>query len=153
MTVNKRRKNSRYRGSHTHGGGAKKKRRGFGHRGGKGMAGTGKRADVKKPSVWKDVDYFGKYGFVSKATNQDIKAINIDYLDRNLQDLSSKNLITRENMFYSVDLEKLGFNKLLGNGKVLHKYKIKTSYASKGAVEKVKEAGGEVVLSVKNIEQ
>ena len=65
MTVNKRKKNSRQRGSQTHGWGAKKKHRSFGNRGGKGMAGSGKRADSKKPSLWKE-RYFGKIGFKSK---------------------------------------------------------------------------------------
>ena len=52
MTVNKRKKNSRQRGSHTHGWGAMKKHRGAGNRGGRGAAGSGKRADSKKPSIW-----------------------------------------------------------------------------------------------------
>ena len=56
MTVNKRKKFSRYRGSMTHGCGSKKKRRGSGHRGGKGMAGTGKRSDKK--NVRRILDYF-----------------------------------------------------------------------------------------------
>ena len=43
MKMHKRRKSSRYRGSKTHGRGFKKKARGSGHRGGFGMAGTGKR--------------------------------------------------------------------------------------------------------------
>ena len=54
MTVNKRKKNVRQRGHKTHGWGEKKKHRGKGHQGGAGMAGTGKRADSKKPSIWKD---------------------------------------------------------------------------------------------------
>ena len=152
MTVNKRKKKSRQRGSHTHGWGAKKKHRGSGHRGGKGMAGSGKRADTKKPSIWKNVDYFGKLGFVSKGKKEEVKPINIDYIDRNLETLSLKELIIKEDSFYSVDLKKMGFNKLLGNGKVLHKYKIKASYASKGAVEKIKEAGGEVIVFLKKAE-
>ena len=57
----------------------------------------------------------------------------------------SNNLITKENEFYIVELEKIGFNKLLGDGRVFMKFRIKTPYASKSAVEKVKEAGGEVI--------
>ncbi len=44
-------KNKRQRGLSSHGWGHKKKHRGAGNRGGKGMAGTGKRADTKKPSI------------------------------------------------------------------------------------------------------
>ena len=69
MTTNKRKKVVKYRGSHTHGGGAKKKRRGAGHRGGRGMAGSGKRADQKKPTILKlyGNSYFGKKGFSPKT--------------------------------------------------------------------------------------
>ena len=67
MTVNKRKKFSRYRASMTHGKGSKKKRRGSGNTGGVGKAGSGKRSDNKKPSHWKEKRYFGKYGFISKT--------------------------------------------------------------------------------------
>ena len=145
MTVNKRRKVRRYRGSQTHGKGSKKKRRGSGNRGGKGMAGTGKRSDSKKPSIWKE-DYFGKRGFISKGYKK-IKAVNIGFIEDNLENLSLQNLAIKENRFFSVDLKKMGFDKLLSKGEVKNKYKIKAVYASKNAVEKVKEAGGEVLLA------
>lgn len=144
MTVNKRKKAVRYRGSMTHGKGSKKKRRGSGNRGGKGMAGTGKRSDNKKPSIWKNAGYFGKHGFVSKNA-RNIKAVNISYLDENILKLPS-DAVSKENEFFSVDIKKLGFNKLLSNGKVINKYKIKVPYASKKAIEKIKNNGGEVIL-------
>ena len=144
MTVNRRKKFSRYRGSMTHGGGSKKKRRGSGNRGGKGMAGSGKRSDSKKPSLWKQ-KYFGKYGFVNKNIKKKINPININYLEENILQLPS-DVVNKENEFFSVDLEKLGFNKLLSSGKVTNKYKIKVPYASKKAIEKVKSNGGEVIL-------
>ena len=143
MTVNKRKKVSRYRGSMTHGGGSKKKRRGAGNRGGKGMAGSGKRADSKKPSLWKQ-KYFGKYGFVSKNVRK-INAINIGYLEENINKLP-QDIASKENGFFSVNLEKLGFNKLLSSGKATNKYRVKVSYASKKAIEKIKNNGGEVIL-------
>ena len=52
MPANKRKKLSRMRGTHTHKGGDKKKRRGAGHRGGRGNSGSGKRGDAKKPRYW-----------------------------------------------------------------------------------------------------
>lgn len=144
MTVNKRKKNTRQRGHKTHGWGAKKKHRGQGHRGGRGMAGTGKRADSKKPSIWENEGYFGKHGFVSKTPKVKVNAVNIGFIEQHLSKLLSRNLIKKEDGFYSFELEKLGFNKLLGDGKVSAKFRIKTPYASKTAIEKVKEAGGEV---------
>ena len=145
MTVNKRKKNERQRGHSTHGWGAKKKHRGKGHQGGAGMAGTGKRADSKKPSIWKDTHYFGKFGFVSKTPKVKINAVNIRYIEQNVNKFVSQNIIKKENDAYIVELEKLGYNKLLGDGRVSVKFKIKTPYASKTALEKIKEAGGEVV--------
>lgn len=147
MTVNKRKKNDRQRGSKTHGWGAKKKHRGKGHQGGAGMAGTGKRADSKKPSIWK-TDYFGKHGFVSKTPKLKINPVNINFIEQRLDRFISNGLIKKENGFYSVELEKLGYNKLLGDGKVSVKFKIKTPYASEKSVEKVKEAGGEVIMLI-----
>ncbi|MBI4452646.1 uL15 family ribosomal protein [Candidatus Woesearchaeota archaeon] len=144
MTVNKRKKNVRQRGSKTHGWGAKKKHRGKGHQGGAGMAGSGKRADSKKPSIWKDVHYFGKHGFVSKTPKTKIIPVNISYIEERLDKFLSQKLIQKENNIYSVELEKLGYNKLLGDGKVSVKFRINAPYASKSAIEKVKKAGGEV---------
>ena len=145
MTVNRRKKNVRQRGHKTHGWGAKKKHRGKGHQGGAGMAGTGKRADSKKPSIWKDKDYFGKHGFVSKTPKIKISPVNVSYIEQHINKFISANLVKKENGIYSVELEKLGYNKLLGEGKVSAKFKIKVPYASKSAVEKVKEAGGDIV--------
>ena len=144
MTVNKRKKNTRQRGHKTHGWGAKKKHRGKGHQGGAGMAGTGKRADTKKPSYWKE-RYFGKLGFVSKTPKVKINPVNISFIEQHIDKFLSNNSIKKEDEFYSVELEKLGFNKLLGDGRVFMKFKIKTPYASKIVVEKVKEAGDKVI--------
>ncbi len=149
MTVNKRKKNTRQRGSKTHGWGAKKKHRGKGHQGGAGMAGSGKRADTKKPSIWKDTHYFGKYGFVSKTPKVKIYPVNIAFIEENLENLLSKDLVKKDGAFYAVELDKLGYNKLLGDGRVSNKFKIKAKYASKSAMEKIKEAGGEVTGLIK----
>ena len=145
MTVNKRKKNDRQRGHKTHGWGAKKKHRGKGHQGGAGNAGSGKRADSKKPSYWTDPLYFGKHGFISKTPKVKIKALNASYLELHLNQLVNSNIAKKEGAVYSVELEKLGYNKLLGDGRVSMKFKITVPYASKSAVEKVKEAGGEII--------
>lgn len=132
----KRKKVRKYRGSKTHGGGSMKKRRGSGHRGGRGMAGTGKRADTKKPTIINlyGNDYFGKFGFTSKSRVK-IKAINIG----KLQELYEKGIVKND-----IILSELGYNKLLGSGLVNIKFNIKVDFASKGAIEKIKKAGGNV---------
>jgi len=145
MPVNKRKKNSRQRGSWTHGWGAKKKHRGSGNRGGSGMSGTGKRADSKKPSIWK-TRYFGKMGFVRHNSTK-IRAQNAEFIEKNLKKLAESGLVSKEKDFYVIDSKKLKFNKLLGKGKIREKLKIYVDYASKRAVEAVKAAGGELILT------
>ena len=92
MVINKRKKNSRQRGSWTHGWGEKKKHRGAGHRGGRGRAGTGKKGDAKKPSVWKNTKYFGKFGFKKKNVKEAIKPINLRDIEIKLNNWLNKAL-------------------------------------------------------------
>ena len=85
----KRKKAQKFRGKKKHGGGHKKKRRGAGNKGGKGMAGTGKRADQKKPSILKEYgsSYFGKFGFHS-IKKKKVKAINLEDIEKNIDKLA-----------------------------------------------------------------
>src|SRR3989338_5155326 len=138
MPTRKRKKNSRQRASQTHGWGAKKKHRGKGNKGGSGMSGTGKRADSRKPSIWKDTKYFGKYGFTSKGIKKEINTINVGQIETELARRNIKDS--------SIDLGKIGYNKLLGGGDLNSKLSITVEMASGKAVEKVKAAGGEVIL-------
>tara|TARA_Y100000310_G_C20696369_1_gene826015 strand:- start:2448 stop:2825 length:378 start_codon:yes stop_codon:yes gene_type:complete len=120
----KRKKQSRHRGSHTHGRGFKKKARGSGHRGGIGMAGTGKKAGQKKTLIQKVSKYFGKSKTLRKAVSKKLKVINLDKISP-----SKTNLI--------------GY-KILSRGNPKPNLKIKASAASKAAIEKIKKAGGSI---------
>jgi len=141
MTVLKRKKVRKYRGSHTHGGGSKKKRRGSGNRGGFGMAGTGKRADQKKPSILKEFGnaYFGKKGFVPR-NKKEIKAINIGDLEKKYLAKAKK-----ENDLYILNLNDLGFRKLLGKGRITKKLIITCLSCSKKAKDKVEKINGKII--------
>lgn len=148
MPVNKRKKDTKQRGSHTHGWGSKKKHRGSGNRGGKGMAGTGKRSDAIKPSIWKE-EYFGKHGFVRKGSHKSPAPVNIEYLDENIGKLVAQNAAKQDKDAYVINIADLGFGKLLGKGKVAKKLVVTAGYASAKAIEAVKAAGGEVIISEK----
>ncbi len=141
----KRKKNTRQRGSKTHGWGSMKKHRGAGHRGGRGMAGTGKRGDAKKPSIWKDRKYFGPTGFVSKRARKG-DAANIAYIESRIATLVKRGLARQESGFFVINMADLGFARLLGKGSVKRKYRISCEHASPGAIEKIKKMGGEVNL-------
>ncbi len=148
MTYNKRKKNSRQRGSHTHGWGAMKKHRGSGNRGGAGNAGSGKRAQSNKPSFWHE-RYFGKLGFVSKGHHARLMPVNVSFLEENIESLVLRKLAKKEGNSYSVDLKDLGFNKLLGRGSVTKQLAVKADYASAGAISSIEKAHGTVILPKK----
>ena len=130
--MRKRTKNSRQRGSHTHGWGSKKKHRGAGNRGGRGNAGSGKRGDAKKPSFWKDKSYFKSKGFTS--IHKPLNTINIADLKKFADT--------------KIDLYKKGYDKLLGLGNPDRKYDLKVPRASKSAVRKITEDGGTVLITI-----
>ncbi len=133
--ITKRKKKSRQRGSKTNGRGAMKKHRGAGSRGGRGMAGSGKRADQKKPSIIKEYgldNYFGKHGFkIPKKIKNVYKSINVGDLNYDKQD---------------INLQEVGITKLLGKGYPNKKYILKVKYCSKKAKEKIENSGGQVLL-------
>jgi large subunit ribosomal protein L15 len=148
MTVNKRSKRSRMRGSHTHGWGEKKKHRGSGDRGGYGNAGSGKKADQKKPSFWKDPKWCGKHGFKKKGIFKEINPINLKTILVCMDKWMDEKLITLKNNVYDIDLEKLGYNKVLGCcPKLDKKLRISAEMFAADAIEKINAAGGEAIIT------
>lgn len=143
MKLKKRTKSSRMHGRAmgSHGWGARKKHKKTGHRGGKGMSGSGKRADQKKTLVTKlyGHGYFGKQGITSKGTKRDTRQrINLQQIESNLSKYGKKS-----GEKWIINLKKY---KILGKGNVNNKLNIKALEASKSAIEKVKKAGGEIVI-------
>jgi len=148
MPFNKNKKDVKQRGSKSHGSGIKKNR-GAGNRGGRGMAGSGKRADQKKPTILKlyGKKYFGHYGFKRpQKTIVEFRGFNVGRLD----ELS---LDKKENGKFVVDISKLGCNKLLAKGDITQDYKVIADYASAKAIEKIEAKGGEVVLKFNKKEE
>lgn len=144
MKIHKRKKSLKMHGR-THGWGARKKHKKSGHKGGKGMSGSGKRADHKKTLITKLYGhrYFGKQGITSKGTKKDKRdRINLKQIERNLDKYGKKKGETWE-----VDLNSY---KILGEGAIKNKLIIKAKEASLSAISKVKKAGGEIILSKKS---
>jgi len=155
MKFKKRRKSSRMhgRGAGSHGWGFRKKHKKSGHRGGKGMAGSGKRADQKKTLVIKlyGNEYFGKQGITSRGTERDKrKRINLFDIEANLNTYLKKGIAKKTKDRIEINLEKY---KILGEGELKNKLIIKAKEASKSAMSKIKKAGGEILLSKKNAEK
>lgn len=144
MVVRRRKKVTKYRGHVTHGGGHRKKRRGAGSRGGRGRAGTGKRAGHKK-------NYFpplGRHGFTSRRRVLAGKArvLNVGNLTQEKVDTwVREGKATKEGNVVVIRLPAVGYGKLLGAGAVHLRLKIFAASWSGQAEEKLKAAGGEIL--------
>jgi large subunit ribosomal protein L15 len=137
------RKVRKQRGSRTHGYGQIGQHRCRGGRGGTGKAGLDKH---KWTYVLKyDPTYWEKKGFVStKSLGKKTKIINIGKLDDLANKLESeKKLKKKENKIF-LDLEDLGYDKLLGTGKLIKPMIVKVTSYSKTASKKLEEIGGEI---------
>jgi len=140
---NKRTKRSRYRGTHTHGRGAKKKARGKGHRGGVGMAGTGKRGDAKKTKITKlyGNNYFGTTIRVAGRKDNGVRGVDLIKVVDRLKNLSTKGIAKKTKEGWDLNFSN---KKILCTGELKVKLNIKAKSASKNAIEKVKKAGGNI---------
>lgn len=142
--IRRTRKIRKLRGSRTVGGGSSKKRRGAGHRGGRGNAGLHK-------SKWTwvvkyDPNHFGKYGFKRpQGSILKFNTVNIDYLDEKSEELVEQGLAQKKDKAIEIDVTDLGYNKVLGKGKVTKPLIIKSPKFSSLAIRKIEEAGGEVI--------
>lgn len=129
-------------GSRTRGRGHKKGR-GAGLRGGRGNAGCHKTKRIMYERVGR---VWGAHGFkrpqtVVKANN----AINLKAIEESAVEWVDQGNASKKGKTITIDLKKMGYDKLLGTGVPSQAYKITISAASAKAVEKVEAAGGEIV--------
>jgi len=90
-----------------------------------------------------DPEYFGKRGFTSpKSLKQKNRIINVGKLD----ELADRFAVEKEKEKLLIDLIGLGYTKLLGTGKVSKPLIIKVASSTESATQKIKEAGGEVLV-------
>lgn len=143
--IRKTRKINKLRGTRSNGGGCTKKRRGAGHRGGRGQAGGHKHH--WSWMVINDPKHFGKYGFKRpQKTIKKVNPVNLSYLDEKSEELLEKGLANKENDSIIIDVTQLGYNKVLGSGRITKPLTIKAPEFSASAESKIQEAGGEVVI-------
>jgi len=129
----KRKKSVKLRGSMTHGHGHKKKRRGGGSLGGRGNAGLLKHKKFRMLKYQRE--RLGKHGF--KSLKQ--KGFKPNTVTLNLNDL------VRLAEGKEIDLTSLGYDKVLGSGKVTVALTVKAKAFSEKAKEKIEKAGGKAV--------
>ncbi len=136
------RRTKKLRGSRTHGRG-KKHGRGKGCRGGHGDAGMHKHKF--KWMIKYDPDHFGAHGFFRHAQDTEPSTvINLDLLVEQLPAFEASGAAARAGEGWSVDLSKVGIDKLLGSGRVPIPLTVSVASASEKAIAKVAAAGGAV---------
>jgi len=137
------RKVRRQRGSRTHGWGQIGQHRAGGGRGGHGKAGLDKH---KWTYVIKhDPTYWEKKGFVSTRTlGRKVSIINVGKLDDLADKLESEKKLERKDKKIFLDLESLGYDKLLGTGEIIKPMLVKVASYSEAASRKLEEAGGQI---------
>lgn len=86
-------------------------------------------------------DYFGKKGFTSpKSLRQKVNSINVGELDEIASSISTEGKKGR-----LVDLDSLGYTKLLGSGQVNQALTVKIAAFSPSAAKKIENAGGQIL--------
>ncbi|TFH29476.1 MAG: hypothetical protein E4G98_03780 [Promethearchaeota archaeon] len=104
------------------------------------------------PGVDGDKWRIGKHGFkippqVSRLNQT--HAINIKDIEEKLSQWVEAGKVEKQGDKYLVDLGALKYNKLLGKGKVTMNMEIKVERATTGAIEKMKEAKADLILTAK----
>lgn len=139
----KRSKRSRIRGKRSCGYGARKKHRGKGSQGGKGMAGTGKRAGQLITWILKQkIKYFGKTGF-KNTRKKKLNEINLDEINEKINNFIEKGTAKKTSQGIEINLK--GY-KILSRGKLNEKLFINAGSFSEKAKKKIESAGGSISL-------
>ena len=137
------RKTRKMRGSRTHGYGRVGQHRDAGS---KGQRKVGRHKHLWSYVTAHEPDYFGKKGFTSpQSLKRKENPINI----KQLNELVAKTPDETNEM--QINLTQMGYTKLLGAGKLTKPLIITVSSYSKTAAEKVKKAGGQILIEPQEI--
>ncbi|MHA1768787.1 MAG: uL15 family ribosomal protein [Candidatus Thorarchaeota archaeon] len=120
--------------------------RASGQRGGKGMAGSKKHHYIKV--MQENPRYFGKWGFKRPAkVIKNLTVINIGELDEAADRLVERGAATVTGKRYTIDVSKLGIDRILGSGKVTRRLNlVGVKSITPRARDKVTSNGGTVDL-------
>jgi len=135
-------RDKKFLGSRTHGRG-KKAGRGAGKRGGRGNAGLHKHKYIK--TVKYLPDHFGRHGFKRPQSVVGTKiTINLFALDEKLDKFIKEGKVKKVKNYYELNLDELGFDKILGSGIITKPVTVAVKEATKKAISKIESAGGKV---------
>ena len=138
MTTRTAKKSVKQRGSRTHGWGAGKKHRGAGHRGGHGESNIGKRGGARKSRyLAKGIKPYGQSGMGKCRCGASDKTITLSKIYEKLDTWVKQGKVEKNKDTYNVNLTKLGYDKLLGTGKIAEKLNITVAKVSARAKQKL----------------
>jgi large subunit ribosomal protein L15 len=133
------RKTRKKRGSRTVGWGRVGQHR---RTGGKPYRNPGRHKALWSYVIKYEPGYYSKTGFTSpKSLKQIVNVINVGTLDG----IAERFWVEQEKGRFFIDLESLGYTKLLGSGRISKPLVVKIPTFSKSAANKIKEAGGEIL--------
>jgi len=93
-------------------------------------------------------DYFLSIGFKRpRCIVKQVNTLNLGVLDEEIKNLCEMGIANEENGRFSINLTELGYNKLLGSGKVTNSIAVTIDSYSKSAKQKIEDAGGEIVVA------
>jgi len=91
-------------------------------------------------------EHFGKHGFKRPVkVVEELRAVNLKQLDQLAGNLLKEKIAEKEEDKIKIDVSKLGYQKVLGSGRLTQPLIIKAKVFSKQAVKKIEDAGGKVV--------
>jgi len=137
------RKTRKYRGSRVHGYGRVGQHRKTSK---KGQRKVGRHKHLWTYVIKYEPDYFGRRGFTSpRSLKREVNTINIG----ELEELANKLPAEKKEGKIFLDLDKLGYNKLLGMGKIAKPVLVKVASSSETATKKIEEVGGKILKEEK----
>ncbi len=137
------RKTRKKRGSRTHGYGQIGQHRGKGH---KGRRKSGFNKHGWTYVVKYEPNYFGKRGFTSpRSLSQRVNILNVGELEELADKLAMEQRLEKKEGKAFLDLDKLGYDKLLAKGRITKPLLVKIASHSKAAAKKIEEAGGRIL--------
>jgi large subunit ribosomal protein L15 len=136
-----RRKKKRGRGSTTHGKGSSKRNRGAGNRGGRGNAGSGKKAGHENFRVIKDGVEEKGFSSRQQIRGETPDVVNLRDIDTMIPRLEEEGIAFEEDGDLVIDLGEAGYDKVLGTGTLHVAATVKAPSFSASAKQKLEDTG------------
>ncbi len=94
-----------------------------------------------------DPNYFSKKGFYSPGQRR-VNVVNVGDLEDFAAKLTRENRLEEKDKLPFLDLKSMGYDKLLGLGRLTTPFSIKVASYSESASKKIEEIGGKILESV-----